>query len=282
MNSSPNRHDYSELAQKIEKKQRRIVNTAMIAALLSIFGTLCLSMILHILYSDKEFNFSSSVIIHALIAVFLWELVAISRNTSAVNNALLLEANPHKYLALRCAVERAHYVRKRDKELARMEAYYLMGDFSDATPYAEQSARDCRSPNMLVGIYYLAVMAFFSKKTDAFDAAVAQFRDKLQTVRMNENTRAAWSKTSCVIDLMEAILHDEREKMKQLTSTLPMDLNRCSDVGAHCVKGLACEILGEREQAKFEFQYTIVRGEHLFFAVVAQNGLARLDQASKE
>ena len=261
---------YLPLIRSIRLKRNiTIVATSVALLLLLLFGVRTEISILGFYYYNEGIHpFPWFLLLFSILFLgFLIHTIV----SSPIDNALNVECDPEKHLALCVAF------RKKDRlAAAYLDGCFMLGDFDNCLRAINDLDKSKNAIYRPICAFQRARIGFFTKDTALLKEQTALFMSLLATVKMNAAQKALFEKMAKYLSLLIA-LADECPDVSALADAVePWGASRITVASIHYVKGLVAVRLGERDLAVYHFYALKEEFPKLFYAKLAEEQLKTL------
>lgn len=205
--------DYTPLIRRIKRRRGLVTAFLILVTLLPLF---CIGPV-EITLLDRSFSMAGLSVGTAIAILAVGWLVGLILSVAVllpVGNALIMEADPAKYLALQEGLY-TFTTTATQKASVRCVSYLLMGRYGEAIQNADRLTHTQKPAPSAVGLFCKGRAAFFTGDAETLAAVTTAF------VKITAGLKgASYPKQRAMLELMTAILREDREAVARLSPTV--------------------------------------------------------------
>ena len=257
--------DYESIIKRV-RCRRRIVLGVMIAVLaaLLVAGTLHVEVMEVVVYHG--FDVIHPIVLAVLASVVvLAGILAYAAVSVTVENAMLNECDPRKYLTLKAELDKNDH---RDTMYAT--PYFYLGEFQTSLQYAKRAAANKRTS--AEGLFYKARCEFFLERFDDMKDSIRQYTD---VISRKAKRRAVDDALLNVLLLMQALAEDDHRQIDMYRAqTEAWSPAKAAEIFVRYLKGVAAMRLGDTHESVHQLMAVKEAAPHTILATMSDVLLA--------
>ncbi len=243
--------NYDNLIRKIKRNKKIIISLFVVSVIAILVATMeiRISFMGRVEYY-KEGAHPALIIGLLFLAFFLYLLAMGVKVFNPLSSPMETDCDPNKHLIINSALQKP-------KDLAPIFAmdYFYLGDFVRASQASDKMVLSGNRKIISNGYFNRARCDFFMKNPEYFKYSLEQFKASIVGVKPASRLALSYEKMLKCLDLMDAIISEDYEKIKSLRDIIPWNNNKPTVGFASYIKGLAAYKLGDRNEAVYRLMY---------------------------